>query len=47
MQDLVTRVVQRTSKSGNLYWCLEIEFPGTGYTKIVFLDNAEKALLGV
>lgn len=38
------RVLEKNSKSGDLYKCLEIIFPN-GYTKIVFLDKAEQFLL--
>lgn len=35
--------VEKTSKNGNPYTCLEITFPN-GYKKIVFLDKAEEYL---
>lgn len=43
---LECNLVERTSKDGNNYFCLEIDF-GNGYKKLVFLNPAEKALLGV
>lgn len=43
---LQCEVVKRTSKNGNDYYCIEIDF-GNGYKKFVFLNPAEKALLGV
>ena len=42
---LECNVVERVSKDGNKYICLEIDF-GNGYKKLVFLNPAEKALLG-
>ena len=36
--------VEKTSKNGNKYIALEIEFP-CGYKKLVFLDKAEEHLL--
>lgn len=48
MARLEARVIEKIStKTGNPYWCIEIEFVGTSYKKIVFLTDAEKALLGV
>lgn len=35
--------VEKVSKNGQKYMCLEITFPN-GYKKIVFLDNAEQYL---
>lgn len=35
--------VQKTSKNGKEYTCLEITFPN-GYKKLVFLDRAEEYL---
>lgn len=35
--------VEKTSKSGKTYICLEITFPN-GYKKLVFLDKAEEYL---
>ena len=37
------QVLEKTSKKGNKYICLEITFPN-GYKKIVFLDKAEEYL---
>lgn len=45
--NVVCNLVQKTSKDGKSYYCLELEFVGTTYKKIVFLSPAEKALLGV
>ena len=36
-------VIEKTSKSGKTYICLEITFPN-GYKKLVFLDKAEEYL---
>lgn len=36
-------VVERTSKAGKPYTCLEIKMAG-GYIKTVFLDQAEQKL---
>lgn len=36
--------IQKKSKNGTEYFCLEITFPA-GYKKIVFLDNAEQYLV--
>ena len=33
--------IQKTSKNGQHYICLEITFPN-GYKKLVFLDRAEE-----
>ena len=43
---LECNLVEKTSKKGDTYVCLEIDF-GNGYKKLVFLNPAEKALLGV
>lgn len=37
------KAIQKTSKTGKTYVCLEITFPN-GYKKIVFLDRAEEYL---
>lgn len=37
------RVIEKTSKKGQTYICLEITFPN-GYKKLVFLDRAEEYL---
>ena len=37
------KAIQKISKNGNTYTCLEITFPN-GYKKIVFLDRAEEYL---
>lgn len=37
-------VVEKTSKNGKPYVCLEITFP-SGYKKVVFLDKAEEYLV--
>lgn len=39
-------LVQRIDKNGNPYKCLEIEL-GNGYKKLVFLTQAEQALLSL
>lgn len=44
MDGFKVNVVDKVSKAGNPYTCLEIVFPN-GYTKIVFLDEAEKFLV--
>jgi len=36
-----TKVLEKKSKKGNTYICLEVTFPN-GYKKIVFLDKAEE-----
>lgn len=36
-------VIEKTSKKGSKYLCLEITFPN-GYKKLVFLDKAEEFL---
>lgn len=36
--------IERVSKNGKTYICLEITFPN-GYKKLVFLDKAEEYLL--
>ncbi len=36
-----TKVLEKQSKKGNTYICLEVTFPN-GYKKIVFLDKAEE-----
>lgn len=38
--------IEKISKSGKKYRCLEITFPN-GYSKLVFLDRAEEYLLDV
>lgn len=37
------RPIEKTSKAGKTYICLEITFPN-GYKKLVFLDKAEEYL---
>lgn len=37
------KAIEKTSKNGNVYVCLEITFPN-GYKKLVFLDRAEEYL---
>ena len=37
-------VLEKVSKNGSLYNCLEITFPN-GYKKIVYLDKAEQFLI--
>ena len=44
--DVKATLVEKTSKSGNLYKCLEIELTPT-YKKTVFLDKAELELLAL
>lgn len=44
MTGYVCEPMQKKSKNGNEYFCLEITFP-SGYKKIVFLDNAESFLV--
>ena len=39
-----TKVVEKTSKKGTTFICLEITFPN-GYKKLVFLDKAEEYLV--
>lgn len=47
-QQLNATVVSKIStRTGQPYWAIEIEFVGTSYKKLVFLTDAEKALLGV
>lgn len=36
-------VLEKTSKSGNTYICLEVTFP-SGYKKLVYLEQAEQFL---
>ena len=43
---LECNLVEKVSQAGKPYFCLEIDL-GNGYKKIVFLNPAEKALLGV
>lgn len=38
-----TRVIEKQSKKGDKYTCLEITFPN-GYKKLVFLEPAEQYL---
>lgn len=48
MDQLKAVVVQKvSSRNGSTYWAIEIEFVGTSYKKLVFLTDAEKALLGL
>lgn len=42
--NLNAKVVEKTSKSGNKYVCVEIEITPT-YTKVVLLDRAELELI--
>lgn len=44
--DVKATLVEKTSKSGNKYKCVELHLTDT-YTKIVFLDNAELELLAL
>lgn len=37
------KAVEKTSKNGRKYICLEVTFPN-GYKKLVFLDKAEEYL---
>lgn len=39
-------VLEKVSKSGQTYFCLEIIFPN-GYKKVVFLDKAEQYLVQI
>lgn len=42
----VCKPIEKRSKNGDTYVCLEITFPN-GYTKLVFLDKAEQYLTTV
>lgn len=42
--DLKAKLVEKESKKGNKYLCLEIKLSDT-YTKIVFLESAEVELI--
>ena len=44
--DVKATLVEKTSKNGNQYKCIEIQLTPT-YTKLVFLDNAELELLAL
>lgn len=44
--DVKATLVTKTSKTGNLYDCIELELTPT-YKKLVFLDTAEKELLAL
>lgn len=46
MNDYIVNLVEKVSKNGVPYTALEIVFP-TGYKKLVFLNDAEKALVEI
>ena len=44
--NLTARLVEKTSKKGNNYYCIEVEIT-PDYKKVVFLDQAELELIKV
>lgn len=44
--DVKATLVEKTSKTGNAYKCIELQLTPT-YKKIVFLDSAELELLAL
>lgn len=44
--DVKATLVEKTSKTGNLYKCIEIQLT-PNYTKLVFLTSAELELLAL
>lgn len=44
--NLTARLVEKTSKKGNNYYCIEVEIT-QDYKKVVFLDQAELELIKV